>query len=196
MGDAGSGKSTLVDLLTGSLQFQQGSLLINGIPIGNYELESYRKHIGVFYHEQDIFHGTFKENLTMGDESIESKQLVELADIVGLRSYIESLPKGFDSMLEPTGKGLSTIFAKKILLLRAFAPKPALLLLDEPFELAGAEDCKRISQYLLSLQKATVLVVTGNLEFAKQCDTLIILEKGKIKYAGKPLDVLKTVGKE
>ena len=196
MGDAGSGKSTLLELLTGSLQFQEGTLLVNGIPIGNHEIESYRRHIGVFYHEQDIFHGTLMENLAMGDESIHPNDLIELANTVGLRQYIESLPRGFDSMLEPTGKGLSTLYAKKILLLRAFAPKPALLLLDEPFELAGGEDSQKISNYILSLKNTSVLVATGNLDFAKQCDTLIVLEKGKIKHAGKPMDVLKTAGKE
>lgn len=195
MGDAASGKSVLLDLLTGSLQYQKGSLMINDLPIGNYDLESYRKHIGVFYHEQDIFHGTLMENITLGDESLHPNQMMELADAVGLRSFISSLPKGFDTILEPTGKGLSTIIAKKILLLRAFASRSELLLLDEPFELAGAEDCQKISNYLISLKNASVFVVTGNLDYARQCDSVVVLEKGRIKVAGKPQDILKTVGK-
>jgi ABC-type bacteriocin/lantibiotic exporter with double-glycine peptidase domain len=195
MGEAASGKSVLLDLLTGSLQYQKGALLVNDIPIGNYDLESYRKHIGVFYHEQDIFHGTLMENITLGDESLDPNQLMEMAEAVGLKSFISSLPKGFDTMLEPTGKGLSTIIAKKILLLRAFASRSELLLLDEPFELAGAEDCQKISKYLMSLKNASVFVVTGNVDYARNCDTVVILEKGRIKVAGNPQDILKTVGK-
>lgn len=195
MGDAGSGKSILLDLLTGSLQYQKGSLLVNDIPIGNHALESYRKHIGVFYHEQDIFNGTLMENLTMGDTAIDPVELMAMAEVVGLKPFIAERPLGFDTELEPTGKGLSTIISKKILLLRAFASKPELLLLDEPFELAGAEDCQRISNYLLSLRNASVLVVTGNHDFARQCDTLIVMEKGKIKQAGNPETILKTLGK-
>jgi ATP-binding cassette subfamily B protein len=185
MGEAASGKSVLLDLLTGSLQYQKGALLVNDIPIGNYDLESYRKHIGVFYHEQDIFHGSLMENITLGDDSLDPNQLTEMAEAVGLKSFISSSPKGFDTMLETTGKGLSTIIAKKILLLRAFASRSELLLLDEPFELAGAEDCQKISNYLMSLKNASVFVVTGNLDYARKCD----------KVAGNPQDILKTVGK-
>jgi ATP-binding cassette subfamily B protein len=177
------------------LQYQKGALLVNDIPIGNYDLESYRKHIGVFYHEQDIFHGSLMENITLGDDSLDPNQLTEMAEAVGLKSFISSSPKGFDTMLETTGKGLSTIIAKKILLLRAFASRSELLLLDEPFELAGAEDCQKISNYLMSLKNASVFVVTGNLDYARKCDTVVILEKGRIKVAGNPQDILKTVGK-
>lgn len=195
LGDAGSGKSLLLDLMTGSLEHQEGNLLINGIPIRNHQLESYRKHIGVFYHEQDIFNGTLMENLTMGDASISTKELMELVEVVGLNSFIRSLPDGFDTMLEPTGKGLSTIIAKKILLLRAFASSPELLLLDEPFELAGGEDCQKIANYLMQLKNTTVVVVTANLDFAKQADQAIIMENGQIVHSGKPSEILKKVGK-
>lgn len=195
LGDAGSGKSVLLDLMTGSLEHQEGNLLVNGIPIRNYKLESYRTHIGVFYHEQDIFNGTLLDNLTMGDTSISTKELMELVEVVGLSSFIKSLPKGFDTMLEPTGKGLSTIIAKKILLLRAFASRPELLLLDEPFELAGGEDCQKITNYLLQLKNTTIVVVTANLDFAKQSDQLIIMENGQIVHSGTPSEILKKVGK-
>ena len=195
LGDAGSGKSVLLDLMTGSLEHQEGNLLVNGIPIRNYKLESYRTHIGVFYHEQDIFNGTLLDNLTMGDTSISTKELMELVEVVGLSSFIKSLPKGFDTMLEPTGKGLSTIIAKKILLLRAFASRPELLLLDEPFELAGGEDCQKITNYLLQLKNTTIVVVTANLDFAKQTDQLIIMGNGQIIHSGTPSEILKKVGK-
>jgi ABC-type bacteriocin/lantibiotic exporter with double-glycine peptidase domain len=180
-GNTGSGKSVLMELATGSSDAYQGSLLINDVPIGNYDLESFRHHIGVFYHEQDIFHGTLMENITMGDNSIDIAHLMKLADVVGLKKLIASMPKGFDEMLKPTGKGLSSIVAKKILLLRAFAGSPKLLLLDEPFEMAGGEDCDKIAAYLKTLKQTTVIVVTGNKTFAEQCDQVLVMENGKIK---------------
>jgi len=180
-GNAGSGKSVLMELATGSIDSHQGSLLINDVPIGNYDLESFRHHVGVFYHEQDIFQGTLMENITMGDNSIDVADLMKLADVVGLKKLIASMPKGFDELLEPTGKGLSSIVAKKILLLRAFAGSPKLLLLDEPFEMAGGEDCDKIAAYLNSLKQTTVIVVTGNKAFAEQCDQVLVMENGMIK---------------
>lgn len=195
MGDASSGKSTLLEVVTGALQHQQGSVLVNGIPIGNYQPDAYRKHIGVFYHDQDIFQGTLLENITMGDPTIEIQALMPMVEMVGLKSFLSSLPAGFDTLLQPTGKGLSSIIAKKILLLRAFAGNPELLLLDEPFEMAGGEQWRKIEHHLLELKNTSMLVVTGNIEFAKQCDKLVILENGKVKKSGSPLMILQEEGK-
>lgn len=179
-GEAASGKSVLLELLAGGFIDTQGALLVDGLPIANYNLESYRKQIGVFYHEQDIFKGTLYENITMGDTTISPTHLLELAKVVGLDTYIESLPKGFDTELRPTGKGMSSIIAKKILLVRAFATSPTLLLLDEPFEIAGGENCEKITNYLVSLKNVTVVVVTGDKNFASQCDQVITMSNGKL----------------
>lgn len=179
-GEAASGKSVLLELLAGGFPDTQGTVLVDGLPIGNYNIESYRRQVGVFYHEQDIFKGTLYENITMGDTSIDPSHLLELAKVVGLEGYITSLPKGFDTELSPTGKGMSSIIAKKILLVRAFAYSPALLLLDEPFEIAGGENCERITDYLINLKNVTVVVVTGNKNFASQCDQVITMSNGTI----------------
>lgn len=179
-GEAASGKSVLLELLAGGFNDTQGAVLVDGLPIGNYNIESYRRQIGVFYHEQDIFKGTLYENITMGDSSIDPSHLLELAKVVGLDTFISSLPKGFDSELNPTGKGMSSIIAKKILLVRAFAASPSLLLLDEPFEIAGAENCERIADYLIKLRNVTVVVVTGDKNFASQSDQVITLSNGTI----------------
>jgi ABC-type bacteriocin/lantibiotic exporter with double-glycine peptidase domain len=195
MGDASSGKSTLLEVVTGALQHQQGAVLVNGIPIGNYQPDSYRKHIGVFYHDQDIFQGSLLDNITMGDPAVDIQSLMPLVEAVGLQPFISSLPAGFDTLLQPTGKGLSSIIAKKILLLRAFAGNPELLLLDEPFEMAGGEHWLKIEQYLLGLKNISMIVVTGDVEFAKQCDQLIILENGKVKKSGNPRIILQEEGK-
>ena len=179
-GEAASGKSVLLELLSGGFPDAKGTLLVDQIPIGNYNIDSYRNQIGVFYHEQDIFKGTLYENITMGDSSITPTTLLELSKVVGLENYIASLPKGFDTELKPTGKGMSSIIAKKILLVRAFASSPSLLLLDEPFEIAGGENCEKIAEYLLNLKNVTVVVVTGDKNYASKCDQVITLSHGKI----------------
>jgi ABC-type multidrug transport system fused ATPase/permease subunit len=92
-------------------------------------------------------------------------------------------------VLEPTGKGLSTIIAKKVLLLRTIVNRPSLLLLDEPFELAGAESSKNISNYLLTLKDITTVVITGYIPFAKNADIVIWMDHGKILHIGAPADV-------
>jgi ABC-type bacteriocin/lantibiotic exporter with double-glycine peptidase domain len=195
MGDMSSGKSTLMELATGSLNPQKGSLLINNIPIGNYDLTSYRQNIGAFYSEQDIFEATLLENITMGNNEIDQHMLMSLAEVIGIKDFISSLPKGFNTVLASTGKGLSSIIKQKILLLRVLSGSPKLLLMDEPFEMAGGDHTMRICSHLLSITEMTMIIVTNNLDFARGADEILFMENGRIKHVGNPESVLKTIGR-
>jgi ABC-type bacteriocin/lantibiotic exporter with double-glycine peptidase domain len=193
MGDGGSGKSILLELIGGNLKNFEGVININNVPINNINQNEYRKNIGIFYNEQDIFDGTIYDNICMGNESITPKEIMQLAEMLDIKDYISQLPQGLYTILQPTGKGLSTIIAKKILLLRAIVNHPELLILDEPFELAGAESSKKIATYLTTIQNTTCFVVSGYIPFAQQADLIIWLEKGKIKHIGEPKNILPLV---
>jgi len=193
MGDGGSGKSILLELIGGTLKNFDGFVNINNIPINNINQNEYRKNIGIFYNEQDIFDATIYDNICMGNENITPNEIMRLAEILEIKDFISELPEGLYTQMQPTGKGLSTIIAKKILLLRAIANKPELLVLDEPFELAGAESSKKISKYLIDLPNTTCMVVSGYMPFAKRADLIIWLEKGKIKHIGQPETILPLV---
>ena len=193
MGDGGSGKSILLELIGGTLKNFEGVVNVNNTPINNINQNEYRKNIGIFYNEQDIFDGTIYDNICMGNESITPNEIMKLAEMLEIKDFISQLPEGLYTPLQPTGKGLSTIIAKKILLLRAIANQPELLVLDEPFELAGAESSKKISKYLTNLQNTTCMVVSGYIPFAKRADLIIWLEKGKIKHIGEPATILPLV---
>ena len=193
MGDGGSGKSILLELIGGTLKNFEGFININGIPINNLNQTEYRKNIGIFYNEQDIFDGTVYDNICIGNDNVSANEIMELAEILEIKEFISLLPQGLYSHLQPTGKGLSTIIAKKILLLRAIVNKPELLILDEPFELAGAESSKKIASYLNNLKNTTCIVASGYMSYAKDCDLIIWLEKGKIKHIGDPKSILPLV---
>lgn len=193
MGDGGSGKSILLELIGGTLKNFDGVINVNNIPINNIDQREYRKNIGIFYNEQDIFDGTIYENICMGNTDISPDDIMKYAEMLEIKEFISQLPEGLSTKLQPTGKGLSTIIAKKILLLRAIAHQPELLVLDEPFELAGAESSKKISKYLIDLPNTTCMIVSGYILFAKRADLIIWLEKGKIKHIGKPDTILPLV---
>jgi ABC-type bacteriocin/lantibiotic exporter with double-glycine peptidase domain len=190
MGDGGSGKSLLLELIGGTIKNFEGIININSIPINNLDQNEYRKNIGIFYNEQDIFNGTVYDNICIGNDNISANEIMKIAEVLEIKEFISLLPNGLYTELQATGKGLSTIIAKKILLLRAIVNKPELVILDEPFELAGAESSKKISDYLCNLANTTCLVASGYLPFAKKCDLIIWLEKGKIKHIGAPNSIL------
>lgn len=176
-----SGKSTLLRLLSGAYKDFGGTLLINNIPVTNYDMYSLRPRIGIFLSIQDIFKGTIRENICLGDDNIDYHQLDAITDITGLKPYIDSLKKGYETEIQPVGQHLSGRVIKKILLCRAIVHKPQLLLLEEPW--LGLEDeyAERIRKYLLNdLQNTTVVVVTNDTVFAKGCNQVFELNSGKL----------------
>lgn len=191
MGSDGSGKSTLLRLFTGSYQHFDGNVLVNRVPIGNYDQDSLRARTGILFHQQDIFQGTIFENISLGDRSVTATKILELARKVGLESFIISLKQGFDTPIDPAGKRLSTGVIRKILLLRALISHPRLLLLEDPWLGYDEEDIQRIKHYLLSeTPEATVMVAANDEDFARKCDYVIEMENGSIRRQGKPGDIL------
>lgn len=191
MGSDGSGKSTLLRLLTGSYHEFDGNILINKVPIGNYDQDTLRAKTGILFHQQDIFQGTIYENISLGDRSVTPQDILQLAQKVGLESFITSLKEGFDTPIDPAGKRLSSGVIRKILLLRALISQPRLLLLEEPWLGFDDEDRRRIRHYLLNeIPQTTVFVATNDSDFAAYADYIIMLDGGIIIKQGKPSEIL------
>ncbi len=173
-GHDGSGKSTLLKLLTGVYKDFGGALLIDGIPIGNYDLASLREHTGILFLHEDIFEGTLWENITMGKEA-DAAYVTQLCRQTGLHHFVALLPSGFDTELAPAGMRLPRNVVQKIRLVRALAHQPKLLLLEEPWQGIEAPYQHQIQQLLSSLPDATVVVATNNPIFAQKCSQVISL---------------------
>ncbi len=184
IGESGSGKSSLLRVLTGAFKNFEGTILIDQIPIGNYRLDSLRSQTGILLSQQDIFNGSIWENITMGNKAITPTEVGKLVDKCGLSSLIQSLPNGYDTELDPTGKKLSGKVRQDILLLRALLGKSRLLLLEEPLNNLVGDFKKNITEYILKEINATVIIVTSDIEIAKECDLVIYLQDGKIKASG------------
>jgi ABC-type bacteriocin/lantibiotic exporter with double-glycine peptidase domain len=174
-GADGSGKSTLLRVLTGLYREFNGSYQINGVPMGNYDLESLRNNIGILFPQESVFNGTLWENISMGRADIDRSYVSVLCERVGLQPFLFSLIEGFDTELDPTGKRLPRNVIQKILLVRALAHKPELLVLEEPW--LGIEEQYKygIERLLLDLPGTTVIVATNEESFAAQCTQIIRL---------------------
>lgn len=173
-GRDGSGKSTLLKILTGVYDGLDGALLLNGVPIGNYNIDSLRQKTGIFFLYENIFNGTLWENLTMG-KTVDQSYLHTLVQQSGLGNFLQTLPQGYDTELDATGKRLPMNVVQKILLVRAMAHQPKLLLLEEPWR--GLEEPYRsqIQALLLSLPGTTVVVATNDESFLQKAGQVIRL---------------------
>lgn len=184
MGESGSGKSTILRLLTGAFNNFTGSILLDGIPMGNYNLNSVRSQTGILLSQQDIFHGSIWENITMGSEEIKYDEVTDLVNRCGLTSFVQGLPKGYDTVLDPTGKRLNSKIRQDILLLRALLGKKRLLLLEEPLNFLEKTYKHNIQDYIFSEENATVIIATNDVETAARCNKIIYLQDGFVKAAG------------
>jgi ABC-type bacteriocin/lantibiotic exporter with double-glycine peptidase domain len=173
-GKESAGKSTILKLLTGAYSTYTGSIMLNGLPIGNYKLDSMRSQIGVMLDQQDVFDGTILENITMGNQYINPAQVILLFEMTGLQDYLATQKQGLNTVLSAAGNRLSEKVLRKILLIRALAGNPKLLLLEEPWQGLEAHQKNAIQQYFLNdLPGTTVLVVSNDKDFANRCDQII-----------------------
>ncbi len=175
-----SGKSSLLRVMAGAYTDFSGALLLDGVPMGNYDLGSVRSQIGVLISQQDIFHGTLWENIVLGSSGPSLETVNYYAARVGLNHFIATLKNGYDTMLDPTGKRLPRTVIHKILLVRALASKPRLLLLEEPWINSDHAFRPQILQLLGEIKNTTLVVVTNDEDFARQCDQVLIMEEGGI----------------
>lgn len=162
VGPEGSGKSTLLQLMGGIYTGFEGELSIDGIPLSNYQLDSLRAQIGISLSGLHIFQGTVWENVTLGKMEIPVDELMEISKKIHFDKQIQGWDAGWDTKVSPLGARLSGSTIRKILLMRALAKKPRLLLLEEPWRGCSTEDRIAIQDYLLQLPSSTTVVVVTN----------------------------------
>jgi ABC-type bacteriocin/lantibiotic exporter with double-glycine peptidase domain len=180
-GEEGAGKTLFLRMLTGNYADFMGNLLVNKVPIQNYDIQSLRQHTGVLLHGQEIFGGTILENIQLGQAEITPKLILETATNLGIDDFISYFPKGFQTQIEPIGKKTPQTWVKKILLLRALCGEKRLLLLEDPWAGIDEQTGEKISQYLHALGDAcTVVVISNKLHPAFKPSKTLTFHNGKI----------------
>jgi ATP-binding cassette subfamily B protein len=183
MGTQGSGKSTLLSLLIGIYNTNKKDILVNDMPMSVYNIEEYRKKLGIYFDNQDIFEGTLLENITLNREA-DTNLVIKLIKEIGLLDYFQTLTDGFRHKLVPFGKKLPTSVIKKILLCRAMFNQPDVVLLEDYwYNLEPNEQTKQLD-YLFSQHNTSIIATTNDLEFAKRADNILFLHDKKIMFIG------------
>jgi ABC-type bacteriocin/lantibiotic exporter with double-glycine peptidase domain len=189
----GAGKSTLMQVLSVGKRDFTGSLLFNGLPKRNLHLRSLREHIGDMSSQEEIFKGTIRENIDLGNEHIPLQRVLEVTEAVGLNEFIRDLPMGIDTELLSGGKNIPRSVVTKILVARAIAGRPKLLSMEEPLGNLNYRDRLRISKLLTENQHLwTLVAVTSDPLLASLCDRVVVLKEGKIVFEGDFEEVQKT----
>ena len=191
-GQNGSGKSTFLHVLAGLFDVQDGTISFNGIPRDNIKLNSLRSIIGGCLVEEELFEGTLLENISMGRSNATFENIKWAVKGVGLDDFVKRLPKGYETLLEPLGRKLPRSIVQRILIARAIADKPKLLLLEYAFEHLDLAERKKIVDFLMDKSNGWTLVTVSNDDYiAQKADYIGIMEGGTMKHFGAYKDLSK-----
>ena len=184
-GQCDSGKNTLLHIIAGLFDVQQGNILYNGLPTGNLSLDSMRESIGDHITSETLFEGTVIENISLGRENV-SFEDVEWATVnLGLSEFIKDLPQGYDTRIGTQGKGLSESTITLLLIARSIVGRPKLLLLENSLEHLDGKRSRQVIDFLTSDQHGWTFVAVSSNDYLGKCsDTILVLKNGQILASG------------
>jgi ABC-type bacteriocin/lantibiotic exporter with double-glycine peptidase domain len=187
-GKSGSGKHTLIRLLTGMFEDYQGSILVNGVSLNNLNLPKYRDKVTEVMGEWGIFEGTLMENICLGKD-YDVDKLMDILRRAQLMDYIDNCPKGIYTSIRPEGKGLPGSIKIKLLFARVFAENPDLVILDESIYKLQKKDRMLLLEDILDPNRSwTVLMVSKQVKYAHYFNRIAYLEKGRLIATTTPED--------
>lgn len=192
VGPVGSGKSTLIRLLTGLYRPFTGKVLLDGIDMALLAPVFLRKHIGYLPQDVRLLQGTLRDNLTLGITPPNDSALLDAAKLTGLDRVINKHPLGMGLPIQEGGRGLSGGQRQLLGLTRLLLRQPALLLLDEPTAAMDAELEATTMQNLLAKlpDETTVVLVTHKASLLRLVDRVIVMDQGRVVIDGARSDVL------
>ncbi len=185
VGESGSGKSTIVDLILGLQLPQQGQVLLDGIPLWQWQQNSFRQRIGYVPQDPQLFHDSIRENLVWAQGDTTEKDLWHALAMANADGFVQALPQGLDTVVGDRGLRLSGGQRQRIALARALLRKPELLILDEATSALDSESELLIQQAIEKLAaKTTILVIAHRLSTVAHADQVYVLRRGSVVEHG------------
>ena len=190
IGAMGSGKSTLAKLLTGFYQPQKGSIKFGDVDLRQLPTTELRGRIGVLPQDVVLFYGSIRENIVLGDPTINDHLVFRAAALAGVTDFVRNNPAGFAAQVGEQGKALSGGQRQAVALARALVRDPEVLILDEPTSNMDTDSEQRLQQRLAAVsQGRTLILVTHRLSMLRMVNKLAVMENGRLRMFG-PRDAI------
>ena len=195
VGATGAGKSSIINLISRFYEINKGTILIDGTDIREFELGTLRKHIGVVMQDVFLFSNSIYYNITLGNPSITREQVLDAAERVGARKFIERLPGGLDYNVMERGATLSVGQRQLISFVRAMVYNPEIIILDEATSSVDSETEELIQESTEKMMTGrTSIVIAHRLSTIQKADKIIVMNKGEIVETGTHDDLLELGG--
>ena len=184
-GPSGGGKTTLVNLITRFYDVLEGTILIDGVDVRDYNITELRRKIGVVLQEPFLFHGTVAENIAYGKPGASPDEIIASARAANANDFILGFPDGYDTTVGERGQTLSGGERQRISIARAILNDPAVLILDEATSSVDTQTERLIQEALDRLTAdRTTIAIAHRLSTLRKADRLIILDKGNVVEEG------------
>jgi ATP-binding cassette subfamily B protein len=191
VGHTGAGKTTIINLLCRFYEFQRGEILVNGVDIRSVAKDELRRCTAVVLQDVFLFSGDINYNINLGNEDISQERIRAAARVVGINSFIESLPAGYSEEVKERGATLSVGQKQLISFARALAHHPSLLILDEATSSVDTEAEILIQQAIRKLLRGrTSIVIAHRLSTIQRAHAIIVMHKGEIREMGTHQELL------
>ncbi|MEQ1679960.1 MAG: lipid A export permease/ATP-binding protein MsbA [Nitrospira sp.] len=195
VGSSGSGKTTLVSLLPRFYEPTTGRIVIDGVPLDAYELQSLRAHIGIVSQEIVLFDDTIRNNIAFGRTGASQAEVEQAAKLAYAHDFILRIPDGYDALIGERGLKLSGGERQRLAIARALLRDPPLLILDEATSALDTESERIVQLALTNLMKnRTTLVIAHRLSTIQNADRIVVLDGGTIVEVGSHEDLLRQGG--
>lgn len=185
VGATGAGKSTIINLISRFYEINSGVILIDDIPVQDYDLKSLRNNVAIVLQDVFLFSDSVLNNITLGNPNISLNQVKEAAKQIGVHQFIMSLPKGYKYNVKERGGMLSSGQRQLISFLRAYVTKPGVLILDEATSSVDTHSEQMIQYATEQITKnRTSIIIAHRLATIKNADSIIVMDKGQIVEQG------------
>ena len=185
VGHTGAGKSSIAKLIARFYEFQTGSLTVDGHDIRTFDLQSYRRQLGIVSQVPFLFSGTVADNIRYAKPNVSENDMLEMAHRIGEGEWLEILPDGLHTEVGERGNRLSMGQRQLVALMRVLVQKPAIFILDEATASIDPFTEWQIQQALnLILQDATSVLIAHRLSTVKAADRIVVMDKGTIIEEG------------
>jgi subfamily B ATP-binding cassette protein HlyB/CyaB len=195
VGRSGSGKSTITKLVQRLYTPESGRVLVDGVDLAMIDTAWLRKQIGVVLQENFLFNRSVRENIAITDPSIPMEHVVTAAKMAGAHEFIADLPEGYDTIVGEQGSSLSGGQRQRLAIARALITNPRILIFDEATSALDYESERLIQDNMATICKGrTVFIIAHRLTTVRQCNRIIVMEKGQIVEQGNHDQLLKHNG--
>lgn len=185
VGPSGAGKTTLVDIVMGLLQPEEGKVFVNGDPLTEKTVLGYRSTISYVAQEPFLFHSSIRENLQMVAPHASEWDLWNALTFAAADEFVRKMPQGLDTIIGDRGIRLSGGERQRLILARAILRKPTILVLDEATSALDSENERKIQQAIDRLKGTmTIIVIAHRLSTIRNADQVVVLEGGRVIQAG------------